>query len=168
MTETYTGAHALKNLADHFAPRDWAYTRMHKIKRIRYTTDYSGRNSIPNRLKHGLPALFKPRKRHAFLADREVSLWWRLVGRFYLFKAHMVEDNVPDGILNRGSVITFWEEDGEYIELVQPTVGSLLADFLLEDPTNPHAQKILAEIDRIRAASYERWKAGEVDGETHD
>jgi hypothetical protein len=56
---------------------------------------------------------------------------------------------MPDGHINNGSIITLWCEDGQYIELFQPTVGRLIADFLEAEPENEHAQKIAQEIERI-------------------
>jgi hypothetical protein len=47
---------------------------------------------------------------------------------------------------------TTWDEYGEYFQLVQPLVGGLLADFLEQEPNNPHAIKIAEEIDRIAMA----------------
>jgi hypothetical protein len=72
------------------------------------------------------------------------------------------EANTPDGILDSGNIITFWEETGEYLNLMQPTVGTLIADFILEDPTNPHAIKINKEITRLHKNYAKRIKAGEV------
>ena len=56
---------------------------------------------------------------------------------------------MPDGHINNGSIITLWCEDGQYIELFQPSVGQLIADFLVTEPENEHAKKIAQEIERI-------------------
>jgi hypothetical protein len=65
---------------------------------------------------------------------------------FHAIRRH---SNAPDAHLGEGSIITEWVEDGQYIELVQPSVGALLADFLEAEPENEHAKKIAAEIERI-------------------
>jgi hypothetical protein len=77
----------------------------------------------------------------------------------YLLKR---DNNEPDGVLDDGNIITFWEETGEYLNMIQPTVGTLVADFILENPTNPHAIKINKELDRLRKNYNKRIKDGEV------
>ena len=67
------------------------------------------------------------------------------------------------GVLDSGNIITFWEETGEYLNLMQPTVGTLVADFIIEDPTNPHAIKINKELTRLLKNYVKRIKAGEVE-----
>lgn len=78
---------------------------------------------------------------------------------FYLLKR---DNNLPDGVLDGGNIITNWEETGEYLNLMQPTVGTLIADFILEDPTNPHAIKINKELTRLHKNYAKRIKAGDV------
>lgn len=148
----------LKSLADHFAPRDWEYTRQHKIEHIRYEDDFTGKKSRLNRFHRGLKSAFGklPGWEKTLLGKRT----W--AGRYYTLLAYMQEKNIPDGVLNNGGVITYWEEDGEYIQMVQPSVGSLLADFLLAEPKHPHAVIIRAELDRIRAGYKQRIREKKV------
>lgn len=68
--------------------------------------------------------------------------------------------NLPDGSLGEGSVLTFWEEDGEYFQLVQPTVGSRLSDFLEADPQHPLAQSLAEEVKRLLNSYGERLGGG--------
>ena len=68
----------------------------------------------------------------------------------------MSELNLPDGAtgtVRNGhhgiDAITFWEEDGEIIEVMGPTIGLALAKFLETHPTHSHAEMIAHEIKRI-------------------
>lgn len=156
-------AKELKYLANHFAPRDWDYTRQHDIHAIRYPRDTIGYNSFWNRLKRGLFEADSKGMRALFGRERRRNLkqWW--MWRVAWFRVSVSRDkNLPDGVLNGGSVITFWEEDGEYIQMVQPSVGSLLADFLLAEPEHPHAVIIRAELDRIAEGYTQRVMDGKV------
>jgi len=142
-------------LANHFSPRDWDYTREHQIQSIRYKPEYDPYNKLGKRVKNAFEWLFN-RKPELF---KELSLRMR----FRMFKyALKRETHLPDGSLNSGTVLTFWEEDGEYIQMVQPSVGALLANFLKEEPEHPHAKIIIAELGRICNAYGERIKNGKV------
>lgn len=68
----------------------------------------------------------------------------RIPWRFKIsYGVHVDMDrHLPDGTLDNGSVITFWEETGEYFDMVQEHVGGLVAEFLLDQPENPHAKRI--------------------------
>lgn len=67
----------------------------------------------------------------------------------FLHSLKRSKENVPDGYLANGTIITSWCEDGRYIELMQPAVGRLIADFLEQEPANPHAKKIAKKIEQI-------------------
>ena len=146
-------AERLKFLSNIFVHRDWVFTNDTGIDHIRYTQDITGRNVWWRRISREVAEAFKD-----FFVQDHI---WMMLGtntRFnlrhlflYLPLAGALDNNLPDGVLKGGGIITFWAEDGEYIELVPPSVGDLLADFLLEDPDNPHAQKISAELQRIVA-----------------
>ena len=146
-------AERLKFLSNIFVHRDWVFTNDTGIDHIRYTQDITGRNVWWRRISREVVEAFKD-----FFVQDHI---WMMLGtntRFnlrhlfrYLILAGALDNNLPDGVLKGGGIITFWAEDGEYIELVPPSVGDLLADFLLEDPDNPHAQKISAELQRIVA-----------------
>lgn len=148
----------LHDLATHFAMRDWVYTRDTGIKHIRYFTDTTGHNRFRSRLAWALRGAWNAVFGSSPLGSmfRGKRLRERVYWPFVSFMVRVRKgDNRPDGSLNNGSVITHWEEDGEYIQLVQPSVGVLLADFLKAEPDNPHAVAIIAELDRI-IADYEK------------
>ena len=141
----------LRNYAEHFTFRDWNYTRQYDIESIYYKDV----ETLLKRIKNAWRWLTKPRE-HYLLQLADLS---RISMAFHALKK---DKNLPDGVLNNGSIITFWEETGEYLQLVQPTVGSLVGKFLEEDPNNPHAIAIAQEIDRILAAYSARVVNGEV------
>lgn len=154
-------AKQLKFLADHFEYRDWNYTRHSHIKSIRYESTKDPHNKLSYRIKSAIRWAINPPK---FVRMIEPTWQQRLRSRFtmpfYLLKR---DNNQPDGVLDSGNIITFWEETGEYLNLMQPTVGTLVADFILEDPTNPHAIKINKELTRLHKNYAKRIKAGEVE-----
>lgn len=146
MTDVHAWADQLRQYATHFAPRDWDYTRdLGDLKSIRY----SGRNSaLRVRLRMAFRALVKRR------AD-----WERMikVSRWRMVRAHLRRDNhLPDGVLDGGSIITHWEETGEYLQYVQPSVGELLADLMDAHPDLPEVVAIAAEMKRINDRYAER------------
>lgn len=151
----------LKELADHFEYRDWNYTRQTHIKSIRYESKYDFPNTLSYRIKSTFRWAFFPPK---FVRILEPTWKDRLRSRFTM-PVHAIrrDPNLPDGVLDGGNIITFWEETGEYLNLMQPTVGTLIADFILEDPTNPHAIKINKELTRLHKNYKKRIKAGEVE-----
>ena len=157
-------AERLKFLSNIFVHRDWVFTHDTEIDHIRFTQDITGKNVWWRRIPREVAEAFKD-----FFVQDDI---WMMLGtntRFnlrhlfqYLILAGALDNNLPDGALKEGGIITFWAEDGEYLELVPPSVGDLLADFLLEDPDNPHAQKISAELQRIVARIQ---KEEDTDGE---
>lgn len=158
MTEN---AEYLKSLASHFAPRDWNYTRDVEIKHIRYYSDTEGRNTLRCRIQNTISGLLRKDRKGSFLYQNKFLD--RLLVRYYTARhTFRKEDNRPDGTLDGGSVITHWEETGEYLQMVQPSVGILLSEFLLAEPEHPHAKIIIAELDRIQAGYVSRIDSGEV------
>jgi len=153
----------LDSAANHFAHNDWNYTRHDHIKSIRYTREHDRYNLLFYRVKRSFRWAFTQSSFMKYF-DEDKNIFQRLVIRFETFIFSLKRDDyLPDGVLNDGSIITFWEETGEYLQMVQPSVGSLLVNFLKEDPENPHAKLIIAEIDRILDAYDERIKNKEVD-----
>ena len=151
----------LKFLADHFEYRDWNYTRHDHIESIRYDPEHDPHNKISSRIKQAVSWLFSPTPQWMKELDgRGQTLGQRLRMVQHFLKR---DSNRPDGVLDGGNIITFWEETGEYLNLMQPTVGTLVADFLIEDPTNPHAIKINKELTRLLKNYDKRIKAGEVE-----
>lgn len=166
-------ARDLKDYANHFARRDWEYSRDHDIVHIRYAGDYKGYHSIWKRVRRTFLPSQSSRRLHRSLNKmfgRRNGPWWKhpnrtVIRAWWTIVAHFrvglrTEKNLPDGTIN--GIITHWEEDGEYIQMVQPSVGDLLADFLIAEPEHPHAVLIRAELERIRD-SYHARIVGEVD-----
>ena len=154
----------LKLHSDHFMHYDWNYTRKHNIDKLYYSYELSrGYDKPINRFKRALKWLFGPTPEFVKYLDRDLSWFSKISNRWGMFTYVLKRDNaLPDGSLADGKIIVHWEEDGEYLQLVQPSVGSLLADFLTEEPEHPHAQKIIKEIERIRKAYTKRVKNGDV------
>ena len=136
----------------------WTYTRnLRGMKHIRYKRDWEGWDAPGARIKRA----FSPRQLlNRDILSRQLGFKWSLMGMW----AHIVvslrtDRNMPDGALNDGIVITVWEEDGEYIEWVGPTVGQKIADFLEAEPDHPHARAIAAEMRRVKRLGVARRKA---------
>lgn len=132
-------ARLLRAYAEHFVSDPWVYTRdLGNLVDIR--RDHPS-DRLPGRVRSSL----------RYLTARPDE-WEKQLGvnRFRM-AAHVLRRrrNLPDGVLDGGAVITMWEETGEYLQLVQPSVGSLLADLLEAHPELPHAQAIAAELLRI-------------------
>ena len=151
------GVKALDNLSNHFAPRDWDYTRKSNLKEIRYKSEHDEYNKLSHRLKQATYWMFgRTPEWYASLGEKN-----SIAKRFRMASYSLNRDpNLPDGVLDGGNVITFWEETGQYLSLMQPTVGALLANFLKEEPKNPHAKLITAEINRLHKRLNERWDNG--------
>lgn len=140
----------------------WTYSRdKGDLEHVRYRSDHAGHNALRNRL----PDAFRFGFEHAFYAPKNSiarqlggkgrrSLWQRFQTFYIYFNTRLrKDDNLPDGLVN-GSIITHWEEDGEYIVMMGPTVGVKVLDFLEAEPDNVHAQAILAEMRRVREMSW--------------
>jgi hypothetical protein len=150
--------------ANHFKHNDWNYTRLSHIKSIRYESEHDKNNKLLSRIKNSLGWLFGPTPDYVKYLDRGLVRQFKTRLGMTIFSLKR-EQHIPDGVLDDGGVITQWEETGEYLQFVQPSVGSLLAKFLKEDPENPHAKAIIAELERILERYNERILNGEVDGE---
>lgn len=156
MVDVHAWADQLRQYATHFAPRDWDYTRQHNYVAI-YAEPLHARVLDTARW-----ALRDARKRLTRQNDTlgevfKVS-WWGMV------RAHWRNNNhLPDGTLDGGSVITHWEETGEYLQYVQPTVGALLADLMDAHPDLPEVIAIADEMKRINDRYSDRIKAEEVE-----
>ena len=126
-------ARTLHNYATIFHAGDWAYTRDHgDLVAIRYDEPFDHPWA---RLKRAVGYLF---------GRTDVSRWQMI--RVTLPR----EKHLPDGILDGGNIITHWEETGEYLQFVQPSVGALIANWLAAEPMNPHAQRVAIEMRRIQ------------------
>ena len=129
--------------ATHFFPRDWDYTRdLGSLAEVRYR---DGHDRLTARLRSAVKWLFR---RDGVRVP---------VNRFRMALTALRRDrNLPDGVLNDGNIITFWEEDGEYLQYVQPTVGVLIAEWMKAEPASPYAVAVAAEMQRIQDRYAER------------
>lgn len=152
-----------KFMANLFAS-EWDYTRNHDIKSIRYKDGPLQEDTILRRLKSALECLYK---RDGIFASEFLGPWTIKSRLSFAWHVLQRDDNLPDGSLAHGKIITYWEEDGEYLQLVQPTVGSLLADFLEQEPENPHAILIVKEMERINRDYNKRLKAEKENENSH-
>lgn len=152
--EVRAQASNLRSYATHFALSDWAYTRdTGRLRPLRYEPWHvslrraAGRLIARdhNRIFPGLP-------------DMRPSRWalakasWRNSG------------TMPDGVLDNGGVLTIWEETGEYLQKVQPSVGALLADLMDAHPELPEVQAIATEMKRIADDYSDRVASGQALG----
>lgn len=140
----------------------WTYSRdTGDLEHIRYRSDHTGYNAPLKRfadgLKFGFENAFYARKGSLaarLRGDEHRNLWQRILTFFIYFHTRFrMEDHLPDGLVN-GSIVTHWEEDGEYIVMMGPTVGVKVLDFLEAEPDNVHAQAILAEMRRVEKMSW--------------
>lgn len=145
-------ADQLRQYAEHFVQSDWNYTRDTGIHSIRYTDEKVPHERLRNRVRQCLREL--TRRRNDDL-DRMIEVPRLSMALHYLKR----DRNEPDGVLDNGSIITHWEETGEYLQYVQPSVGSLIADWMEAEPDNPHAALVAAEMKRINDAYGQRIKA---------
>lgn len=92
---------------------------------------------------------------------KQPSLRRRFSGAWIAFKVYGRRDKGrPDGQINGNPM--HWEEDGEYIQCVGPTVGEKIADFLENEPANPYAVAIAEEMNRIWELSMKRHREYEA------
>lgn len=133
-------ADQLRQHATHFEVNDWCYTRnLGDLRALRYVDPYERPLA---RAKRALRCLTKIRKDDL---DQVIP-----VNRFLMALCHLKRDNrLPDGVLDGGGIITVWEETGEYLQYVQPSVGALLADLMDAHPDLPEVQAIADEMKRI-------------------
>ena len=155
MTDVKNIASELRGYAEHFEQRDWEYTReLGDLKGIVYNDDAE---TLPNRVRSAFGWI-------AGEHDNILRLFHDDLSRLHLWKArfsmvlHVLhkDSHLPDGVLDNGGIITFWEETGEYLQYVQPSVGSLIADFMESDPFHPSAIALAEEMERIQRAYAER------------
>lgn len=145
-------ADQLRQYAEHFEQHDWDYTRdLGNLRPLHFGPRWPSIQSALRYLVRGTTGIF----------PEEPSM---RPGRFAMARAALRNyDTSPDGVLDRGSIITIWEETGEYLQYVQPSVGSLLADWMEAEPDSPHAQRIAAEMKRINDRYGERIAGSEGD-----
>lgn len=73
-----------------------------------------------------------------------------LLGRWRMFLHCLhLDPHLPDGTLDGGNIITIWAETGEYLQLVQPSVGEKIADVIAAHPDLPEVKALADEIMRV-------------------
>ena len=141
----------VRELATHHDHGDgWSYSReTGGLEHIRYRSDHTGYGSLHRRIVRAFDPKHLTGRDSLSKAIR--GPWSPLSALAWVSVSLRKDKNLPDGSLNGGSILTMWEEDGEYIEAVGPTVGVKIADFLIHEPNNPHAIAIAAEIKKVRS-----------------
>lgn len=129
----------------------WVYRRGAKgIKHIRYVSDNQGYDHWKKRAKRMIRdcnpvEYFWPKGQIRRMFPRERSLSAYLRNFRVSYEVHWKLDrNLPDGTIN--GIITHWSEDGEYIAAFQPRVGMKVLEFIKDNPEDPYAQAIVAEM----------------------
>lgn len=139
--------------------KPWVYSRnVEGLKHIRFESDYTGYNHWTKRLKRALDLRDIFMTRNSFSRRMGIRSERRSLKMFFIEAwAHIYvflrkDTNLPDGQVNGN--FTFWEEDGEYISMMCPTVGVKVLDFLEAEPDNEHAKAILAAMHEAYEASW--------------
>lgn len=136
-------ADQLRQYATHFEMRDWCYTRdTGRLVALRYS-DHA--DTLRGRLASAARWLTRRTQEWERVAGWN-GLAWRLRMVIHCLRR---DRHLPDGVLDNGAIVTHWEETGEYLQYVQPSVGAMLADWMDADPDSPHAQRIADEMKRI-------------------
>lgn len=137
----------------------WVYSRnTGKLRHVRYESDYTGYNHWTKRLARAFnpKELFETKgsfTRSMGLKPRNEGLKMFFIRAWVHIIVNLRKDsNLPDGQVNGN--LTFWEEDGEYITMMGPTVGVKVLDFLEAEPDNEHAKAILAAMHEAHSASW--------------
>lgn len=146
----------------------WMYSKEsstnRRIQHIRYSEDFTGKRNPLRRLKHALYSLYEnickepstiERMTFNLAVGEQVPLRTRI--RRGLTSARVIlstRKRLPAGVVGGGRIIVLWEEEGKYLQLVQPSVGALIAEFLQECPEHPHAQRIAEEVMTIHRECY--------------
>ena len=138
-------ARELREYATCFVPRDWNYTRnLGDLNSIRFNYELDRRTV---RVKRAVRWLFRGKTPSAWGLGPQ----WRMA--LYALRR---DRHLPDGVLDGGSILTYWEETGEYLQYVQPSVGVMIADWMDAEPDSLHARRIAAEMWRIQDAYAKR------------
>jgi hypothetical protein len=136
----------------------WVYTRdLGDLEHIRYRRDHEGYYHWTRRLGRALDlkSAFGMDSFSRMLGIKNRSLrdvWGHF--RAHTDVALRKDTNRPDGRISNAGILTHWEEDGEYIVLMGPTVGVKVLEFLKAEPDNPHAKAIIAEMHRVADLSF--------------
>lgn len=150
----------LRDYATHFVQKDWNYTRdLGHMKRIVWHDD-PGLVARVGRALRRLAAVGRPDGLSRMMQGDAPGWRWRLAGAKVALHG---DAHLPDGVLDGGGVLTYWEETGEYLQYVQPSVGALLADLMDAHPDLPEVRAIATEMKRIDDAYADRLRTEKDD-----
>lgn len=99
-------------------------------------------SSFLERLKDALPWLWASSDKIYWANDRPII--WRLEMVWHVLTEKYVD---VDDVLDDDIYVT-WRETADYLLLVQPLVGEVIGDFLIEEPDHPHAINIAKAIQK--------------------
>lgn len=141
-----------------FAERQWRYTRnLGNLKRIVYDEEWE---RLPNRIRHTFK-MFASDPKWLKEINRDGGIKSRISHKYYILVVGLRRNkHLPDGIMENASVLTHWEEEGEYIQLVSPAVGDILVEWLENDSENPYAQRVVEKMKEILDDYFERANNG--------
>ena len=146
-------AGTFRDYATHFSPRDWQYSR--DLDGITAVRRVDPADRLTARLRRALRSITG---RSGVSGLDGFPSRWRMARHVLGRDTHL-----PDGVLDEGCILTYWEETGEYLQFVQPTVGALVAEWMLACPTDPHARAVAAEMQRIQDDYRDRIARGGFD-----
>lgn len=135
----------LRDYAEHYVQRDWVYTRKTNIRHIRLAGDFSGYDHPVRRMQRTLGQFLRPADNLSRMFG--INPWRHPV--VTLRVGLRTQAHLPDGELKHSGLIAHNEEMGEYVQMVQPSVGSKIADLLDAHPDLPAVQALAAEIQRV-------------------
>ena len=128
---------------------NWQYSRDTRVTRIRFKDQFEGYDHPWRRIKRWAEEYRFWRKPKNFLEEMGRDIAWK----HPIIHAKgdlLTERHIPDGSLMNDGIIVFWEEYGEYIQLIQPQVGDLIAALLRAHPTLPEVQAVVEKILSIQ------------------
>lgn len=130
----------------------WIYTRdLGDLLHIRHRSDFTGYQHWTKRIKRVFVEAVFNKKQGGVFGDFPSTFAEKLAYSKVILRK---DANRPDGRISNAGILTHWEEDGEYIVLMGPTVGVKVLDFLKAEPDNEHAKAILAEMHRVKELSW--------------
>lgn len=90
------------------------------------------------RVKHSVRWL-NPRRSRYLKWDTKVPYLWRFGMAWFCYRKTRYE--TVDDVLDGNNYFT-WGEAADYVVMVQPLVGEVIGQFLIDEPDHPHAIKI--------------------------
>lgn len=149
-TEVVKHGEILERYATHFVERPWDWSRRGPERVIYPRKGLWDPARFPGNLRYALAGIVRDRRRKGGKSQLD-ELFGR-IGWWPMFRARLrTHYSHPDGQLEGGGVIVYWEETGEYVQMVQPPVGELIGQWLQAEPENEWAQKVAGKLEEIAA-----------------